>query len=265
MSGEPRTVKFDELPARTRRLLFQTLTTVRTKDYDRRIITLEVATVLRGLWKVTLVAGLLGAFLTTRFVVSRIIEYKIGSDPLTFVMMGASVAAIVASLLQALIIQRYPPAPWTLGHYLFAGHVVNADDGWLDLTPTIPLGKPTLVTVKRDGQYTHSRLDLLGQKLSFSFAKHERAEAVTAEFLERRARYAAAIDAQDLAAAEAEDPFAECAITGTWTAPGEAAEVPSVAARPRNLKLRLIISGVVGAAVGIGAFVLVNVLRVGMS
>lgn len=263
MSSPTRTVKFDELPARTRRAVFRALSTWRTKEADSRIIAFEVRTLARGLWKVGLVLGAIGMFLTGRFVVSRIIEYKIGSDPVTFLIMAASVAAFVASLIQVVINRLYPQAPWPLGEYLFAGHFVNADDGWLDITPTVPLGKPTLIERRRNRQYASSEL-VLGEGKSLSFGNHERATKIAETFLERRARYAAAVEAQDLAAAEQEDPFAECAFTGTWSAPGAVSDVPSVAARPRSTRARLIIGAVVGAIVGGGAFVLVNVLRVGM-
>ncbi|MFT3711365.1 MAG: hypothetical protein QM817_27345 [Archangium sp.] len=258
-----RTVKFDELPARTRRAMFRALSTWRTKDADSRIIAFEVRTLARGLWKLGLVVGALGMFLTGRFVVSRIIEYKIGSDPVTFMIMAASVAAFAASLIQVVVNRLYPQAPWPLGSYLFAGHFVDADDGWLDITPTVPLGKPTLIERRRNRQYQSSEL-VLGEMKSIGFGNHERATKIAETYLERRARYAAAIEAQDLAAAEAEDPLAECALTGTWTAPGVVSDVPSVAARPRSTRARLIAGAIIGVIVGGGAHLLVNVLRVGM-
>lgn len=260
-----RSIRFDELPPRARRALFAALMTVGTgAKWDQRIIAFEVRTLIRGLWKPGLVLGAIGTLLTVREVVTRIIKYKIGSDPLTFMIMALAVTVLVASLLQFVVNRRWPKAPWALGDYLFAGHVVRADDGWLDITPTVPLGKPTLVTVKRNNQYSYSRVDLDDAKtLSFSYGKHERAEAACDQYLAARTRYAAALEAKDLAAAEQEDPLAECALTGMWTGGGQISEVPAVAARPRSVRARMIISAVIGIAVGITGYVLVDVLRVG--
>ncbi|MBL8912725.1 MAG: hypothetical protein JNM17_18670 [Archangium sp.] len=260
-----RTVRFDELPPRSRRALFAALMTVGVgAKWDQRVLAFEVRTLIRGLWKVGLVLGAIGTLLTAREVVTRIIKYKIGSDPLTFMIMALAVAVLVASLIQFFVNQKWPKAPWALGDYLFAGHVVRADDGWLDITDTVPLGKPTLVMVKRNNQYSYSRVDLDDAKTrSFSYGTHERAEKACDAYVEARIRYATALEAKDLAAAEAEDPLAECALTGTWTGGGAATDVPSVAARPRSVKARLIASAVIGVLVGGVGYVLVDVLRIG--
>ncbi|MFO0593710.1 MAG: hypothetical protein U0228_00325 [Myxococcaceae bacterium] len=249
-----RTLKFDELPLRARRQLYSSLCEARTEKSDPRLKGFEVRTVVRGFWKPLLVLGLIGVALTLREIISRVREYHIGSDPVTFMLLAAAATLVIGALATALVMRRWPHAPWPIGRFVFPGHIIEAGEGWLDVTPTLDLDKPTLVTVKRNGQYSLSRIDF-APGVDLSFVNHERATKVCEAWVIAREEWRAAITAGGLDAAERLDPLAECAVSGQWTVSGGASgDAPSVPARPKVLRAVWAASLVVGIAVSAGVY-----------
>ena len=153
----------------------------------------------------------------------------------------------------------WKPPPYREGRWVFPSGLAKLSGGWVEFLPISQLGRPTLVTVKRNGSYTHSRLEL-GHPFTFSFGSPQAADKATNTVLTAKARMIALIEARDSAAIATLDPFAECTLSGKWTAPptlGMVAEGPTAAIVPTVARLvqwlgALALGG--GAAAGAYAF-----------
>ena len=243
-------VKFNDLPQPVRERLIAVLT---ANPRDPRVITFAPATVLAGLSKFGLVASLFAIVLPLRFMISRVKEYGIGSDWITYLILGIGTFVFLSSLATRVIERVWPRGPYRTGMWALPGTILETDQGWLEITPTSALGKPTILTVKRRGEYQHSELQL-GGKLTFSFGSPETVEAIATRILETKAQVAALVAAGDLAALAKVDPFAECRLSGVWGRPGALSiQGPTAVPRPSTRLLQWYAPAVLALAVAIGA------------
>jgi len=128
-----------------------------------------------------------------------------------------SIVMIVA-IISLVYRQLWKPPPYREGKYVFTSGLTQLSNGWVDFLPIAQLPRPTLVTVRRNGSYSHSRLEL-GHPFTFTFGSSQTADQTTTRILEAKARMVAIMAARDTSAIAALDPFAECTLSGNWTAP----------------------------------------------
>lgn len=134
------------------------------------------------------------------------------------VYLGAGVALFVFFLAASRIIMRrvWPKPPYRTGKWVLSSGLLELSDGALQFLPLGELPRPTLVTVRRNGRYQHTRLDLTPQYW-FYFPKPQLAEDAVNRVLQAKARYVALLAARDEAGVRAVDPLAECTLSGVWT------------------------------------------------
>lgn len=112
----------------------------------------------------------------------------------------------------------WKPPPYREGLYVFPSGLMRVSGGDIDFTPVTTLGRPTLVTVRRNGSYSHSRLEF-GGPFTFTFYSNAAAEEAVGKVLNAKQHMAALIAAKAEEPIRALDPFAECSLSGTWTMP----------------------------------------------
>ncbi len=243
-------MKFDELPQSVRERLMALLT---SKTRDPRVIAFSPGTLLFGFAKFGLLVSIPAIVLPLKFMIGRVIEYGIGSDWITYLFLGIGTFVFLSSLATMVIERAWPRAPYRTGLWALPGTILETDNGWLEITPTSTLRKPTILTVKRQGRYQHSEIQL-GGKLTFSFASQETVEAVSLRVLEAKAQVADLVAKGDLAALAALDPFAECALSGNWGRPGALSiQGPTAVARPNTKILQWYAPAAIALLVAIGA------------
>jgi hypothetical protein len=106
--------------------------------------------------------------------------------------------------------------PYRTGKWVLPSGLLELTDGMINFLPSEKLGKPTLVTVKRNGSYQHTRLDLTWN-FWFVYDHPKKAEESTIKVLTAKANFVNALAARDEALVRALDPFAECTLSGVWT------------------------------------------------
>lgn len=131
---------------------------------------------------------------------------------------GAGAALFIFFLCASRIVMRrvWPKPPYRVGKWVVPSGLVELSDGELSFLPIAELPRPTLVTVKRNGAYQHTRLELT-PSFWFFFIKPQDAEDAVNRVLLAKARFVAALAARDEAAVRALDPLAECTLSGAWS------------------------------------------------
>lgn len=148
----------------------------------------------------------------------------------------------------------WKPPPYREGLWVFPSGLVKLSGGWVDFQPIEQLGRPTLVTVKRNGSYSHSRLEL-GHPFTFTFSSPQAADKATGTILGAKQRMTELRAKRDPAAIAAVDPFAECTLSGNWIAPKlGAVEGPTAAIVPTAAVVAKWLGGLFLGAVAAGAF-----------
>ena len=137
-------------------------------------------------------------------------------DPDTVMMLTQAGAVGIA--LAIVYRQLWKPPPYREGLWVFPSGLTRLSGGWVDFNPISQLGRPTLVTVKRNGSYSHSRLEL-GHPFTFMFNSTQRADQITTSILAARQHMVNLLAARDTAAIASLDPFAECTISNNWAPP----------------------------------------------
>lgn len=130
---------------------------------------------------------------------------------------GATFCFLVAGM-SAVYRFLWKPPPYREGKYAFPSGLLDLSGGHVDFTPVTSLGRPTLVTVRRNGSYSHSRLEF-GGAFTFVFHGSRLAEDAVNKVLNARQIMAQLLAAKDEDAIRQLDPFAECSLSGTWTLP----------------------------------------------
>jgi hypothetical protein len=255
-STDPKTitVAFNDLPQPVRERLMASFT---AEKPDGRLLAFEVRTQWRGFKKILRAISLVVAVICVYQVLTRAFRYTVGSSE-EYQILAVALAALLWSQIRITIEKRWPPPPWREGRVALPGSIVETRGGWLHITPMSTLGKPTILTVKRNGQYQYTDLQF-SPKLTFSYGKQEAAEAACIRILEAKARVSELIERRDLAALSELDPFAECTLSGTWGRPGALSiQGPTVAIAPDNVVVKWVVPIVVALAVSFGLSVYVN-------
>ena len=139
-------------------------------------------------------------------------------DEEVFMSMAAALFVLFVSVISLVYRQLWKPPPYREGKYVFTSGLTQLSNGWVDFLPIAQLPRPTLVTVRRNGSYTHSRLEL-GSPFTFTFGSSQMADETTNRILQAKARMIAMIEARETASISALDPFAECTLSGNWNPP----------------------------------------------
>jgi hypothetical protein len=105
--------------------------------------------------------------------------------------------------------------PYRLGKWVLPSGLLELSDGELKFLPSEKLGKPTLVTVRRNGSYQHTRLDLTWN-FWFVYDHPKKAEESVMKVLTAKMAFINALTTRDEAMVRALDPLAECTLSGTW-------------------------------------------------
>lgn len=248
-------LKFNELPRAVRERIVQ-LTHADGKD--PRI--LHFTTHWGGGWFrwLMLIGGVVAAGLCVNFLVERARDHVHPRHDQE-IFLGLAAAMFVVSVAGVGTLYRFlwPPPPYRLGLWAFGSGLMRTDGGWIDFTPATELPRPTLVTVRRNGSYSHSRLEL-GGPFSFYFPSNAAAEKVCDAILTAKARMVAFVAARDAQAIATVDPFAECTLSGRWSEPASSAiapEGPTAAIVPGVARAVQWVGGLVlGLAVAGGAY-----------
>jgi hypothetical protein len=178
-------------------------------------------------------------------------------DEEVFAGLAAGSFVLIVSVVAIVYRFLWKPPPYREGKWVFPSGLMQLSGGWVEFLPIAQLGRPTLVTVKRNGSYQHSRLEL-GHPFTFIFSSPATAEQTTSVILGAKTRMVALMAARDSAAIASLDPFAECTLSGKWVAPTMGPlEGPTAAIVPTAAKLAqwlgaLVLAG--GIAAGAFAF-----------
>ena len=161
--------------------------------------------------------GLVIIGVTVQFVVER---HDIGigphSDIEVYAMMAGGIWLMVMSVISVVFGRLYPPAPYRRGSFALRSYLMKLERAEVTLQPVAELGKPTIVTMLRNGRYTGTRLDL-APGFSFHYGPKKVAEDALIGILNARERLKAILAAKDTRALVAIDPFHECTISGNWS------------------------------------------------
>jgi hypothetical protein len=226
-------LRFNDLPQPVRERFVRMTTSM---PRDPRILAHSRATGLRWLNYV----GVVGALVT----IAAILNYTIERgqflaphyDKGTYLALAAAVTVLLSSIVGIAFGFIWKPPPYPEGLYVFPSYLVHARGGELDVTPITAIGTPTVVTVKYNGSYTHTRLDLVGS-YSFKFTSDSAAQSTWTAIAKARAVFRAMLEARDAAAIASVDPFVECTVSGVWTAPNQAPSGPFTVSVPIALSL----------------------------
>jgi hypothetical protein len=187
---------------------------------DPRVLTFESG--LGGGWfkYVTLVGSLGGCFAALQFLVERsrdgIAPYH---DREVFMGLAGAVFVLLVSVASIVLGKLYPPPPYKTGQWALSSYLMRLQRGWVDLWPLTELGKPTIVTVLRNGSYSGSRLEL-APGWTFYFSSKQAVEQACGKILAARELFAKAVAAKDAKVLAQLDAFSECTLSGQWTSPG---------------------------------------------
>ncbi len=135
------------------------------------------------------------------------------------VFFGAAVALffLTISVLSIVYARRWPAPPYREGVYVVASGIVRLRAGEVALTPAEQLGRPTIVTHRTNGSYTHTSIDV-APGVNFRFDKGPEAEAAATRYLLLRKTYLDNVAAGGEALRQI-DPFFECRVSGVWQQP----------------------------------------------
>lgn len=246
-------VAFNDLPQPVREWLMPLFT---ANPRDPRVLAFEVRTAWSGLKRLTRLVSAVVIAVCVWQVLTRAFRYSVGSSE-EYQILAAALTVFMWSQLRISMEKRWPPPPYREGRWALPGAIVETWGGWLQITPMSALGKPTIVTVMRQGAYQYSDLRL-GEKLSFSFGTKEAVEAACTRILEAREKVSELVAKRDLPGLAELDPFAECTLSGTWGRPGALSlQGPTVAIAPQNIFVQWIAPIIVALllTVGLGLFV----------
>ncbi len=250
----PIKVAFNDLPQTVRERLMAIFT---AEKPDPRLLAFEVRTAWRGFKYVVRVVSLVVAAICVYQVLTRAFRYSVGSSE-EYQILALSLFAFLWSQIRITIEKRWPPPPFREGRVALPGYVVETRGGLLEITPMSALGKPTILTVRRNGQYSYSDLQL-DPKLTFSYGSNEKVEAACMRILEAKEKVAALVEKRDLAELAELDPFAECTLSGTWGRPGALSiQGPTIAIPPNNVFVKWIVPVLVALSLTFGLSVYVN-------
>jgi hypothetical protein len=226
-------VRFNDLPQPVReRFVRMTTSTPR----DPRILVHTRATGLRWLNYVGVVGAIVAIIAMLNYTIQRGQILAPHYDKETYLGLAAAVAVLLSSIVGIAFGFIWKPPPYPEGLYAFPSYLVRARGGELDVMPLAQIGVPTVVTVKYNGAYRHTRLDL-GGPYSFTFTSDSAAQSTWTAIATARARFRAMLEARDAGAIASVDPFAECTVSGMWAVPNQPPSGPFTVSVPTGLSL----------------------------
>ncbi|MBL8955610.1 MAG: hypothetical protein JNK82_32845 [Myxococcaceae bacterium] len=209
-------VRFNDLPKRLRERLVE----LSHNPKDPAVVAADTG--MSGGWfkYLTLVGGLGGAAYALDFLVRRHAHHIHPHHDIE-VFWGLAAAAFVAfcSLAAIALARVFPPPPYREGQWALTSHLMKLTPGWVVLFPLDRQGKPTIVTVLRNGAYSGSRLQLDGG-FTFYFRSKADVDQACARILAAREAYTQALNAKDTRALAQLDIFSEHTLSGSWKAAG---------------------------------------------
>jgi hypothetical protein len=211
-------LRFDDLPRRIRERIVE----LSRNPADPHVLTHDSG--IGGGWfkYFTLIAGGAVCFFCLQFLVQRshhnIAPYH---DREVFMGLAGGVALMLISVASIVFVKLYPPPPYKTGQWALTSYLMRLSRGWVELFPLSQLGKPTIVTVMRNGSYSRSRLELDGG-FTFYFTSKQAVEQACGKILAARELLSKALSGKDPRALVQLDPFSECTLSGVWTSPGGA-------------------------------------------
>jgi len=207
-------LRFNELPPRVR----EQLVAVTTGANDPRVLA-RSASFGAGWFKyVTAIAGLVAAAYCFQFVWTRGQEVDPVHDKEVYAGLAASLFVAFASIIGIVYAFVWKPPPYKEGIYAFHSALAKLQHGEIEILPIAQLPRPTLVQVRRNGAYQHTRLEL-GGPFTFYFNGQPLAEQTCNAILQAKVNFIRMTAARDDRSIYEVDPFAECTISGQWKAP----------------------------------------------
>src|SRR5438128_2097873 len=79
-------------------------------------------------------------------------------DREVFLMFAGGVFVLGASVASIVFARVFPPPPYKEGEWALTSYLRRLKRGFVELVPLSEVGKPTIVTVLRNGSYSGSRL-----------------------------------------------------------------------------------------------------------
>lgn len=183
-------------------------------------------------------------------------------DEEAFLGLAAGVFVFGVAAGGTLIRRLWPRPPYRGGLWAFPSGLLKLDGGSYHFRPMAELPRPTLVTVRRNGRYSSSRLEF-GFPFNFTFWEKAEAEQKTERILAAKQRMAQLLATNDEASIRAVDPLAECTLSGQWAVPAAMnTEGPRAAVVPGAVRLAQWLGSLaLGVVVAIGSYALLSVLH----
>lgn len=226
-------VRFNDLPLPVRERFVQLTHAGRR---DPRVL-LDGRAVALGWFKyVTAVGSLVAMVPILQFTIRRGQSIDPIHDKEVYLGFAAAIAVFLLSISAILFRFIWKPPPFKEGVFVFASYLVKASGGDLHVTSIAELGTPTIVTVRRNGSYSHTRLDL-GGPFSFTYSSDATARADWATVAQARDVFRKMLAARDSAAIAAVDPFVECTVSGTWSFANQPPMGPRATSVPGALQI----------------------------
>lgn len=176
-------------------------------------------------------------------------------DQEVFLALAGATWVLLVAVAAIAIRNVWKPPPYREGKWVFPSGLVQLSGGWVEWLPIQNLGRPTLVTVRRNGSYQHTRLEL-GHPFTFVFKHPTTAEQTTNTILGAKVHMMNLLAARDTAGISVIDPFAECTLSGNWVQPASALggelDGPTAAIVPTPVRLAQWLGSIV-LAVGVSA------------
>jgi hypothetical protein len=213
-------LRFNELPQRVR----EQLVAVTTGQGDPRVLASSAGFGAGWFKWVTAVGGLVATGYCFDFLWRRGQEVDPYHDREVYLGLAAALFVLIASVIGIVYTFVWKAPPYKEGLYVFYSGLVKLRHGEVDIMPIQELGRPTIVQVRRNGVYQHTRLEL-GGPFTFYFNGQTIAEQTCTAILHAKVSFIRMLAAKDDGAIYQVDPFAECTISGQWKAsPGPVAE-----------------------------------------
>ena len=184
--------------------------------------------------------GVVGALIA----IAVILEYTITRgqvvDPIhdkeTYYAFAGAIGILLVSISGIVTSFTWKPPPYTEGSFVFPSYMVRTVGGELDVMSLGEIGVPNVVTVRRNGGYVHTRLEL-GGGFTFTFNSDGAAQSSWTRIAEARARWRTLLAARDANGIAQIDPFVDCTVAGTWSFPHQPPAPPLAAVTPKGVTL----------------------------
>ena len=224
-------LRFNDLPPPVRERFVQI---GRSPGVDPRVISFHKTT--SGIWAAYVfgVLALVALVPIFNFTITRGQQVDPYHDREVYLMLAGAVAVILVSLSAIVFRAIWKPPPYSEGVYIFHSYLVQTRGGELTLMSLADIGTPTIVTVRRNGAYQHTRLEL-GGPFTVYHNSDQNAKNAWERIATSRGRWRALLANRDAAGIAQVDPFVECTTSGAWQYPQQQLVPPLADTRPGYL------------------------------